>query len=159
MSRLTKRRRLFSLRLLVFSFGYKYRLFKSVYNVSEFFKSACDTLFRSRSIHFKDNLGEKSKRTCSGRTLMNALRHASLARFFISYHFCSHTSQATTYLTHIHNSFHKVSQAASNVDRRTAYLSHTKDYGIKPLRYLFRFLLHSLSPYGYGDRQKRCVTF
>ena len=36
-------------------------------------------------------------------------------RFFISYHFCLHTSQATTYPTHIHNSFHKVSQAASNV--------------------------------------------
>ena len=157
LSRLTKRRRQFSLRLLVFSFGYKYRLFKFVYNVSEFFKSACDTLFRS--LHFKDNLGEKGKPTCSGCALANALRRASRARLFISYHFCLHTSQATTYPTNIHNSFHKISQAASNVGRRTNYLSHTKDYGIKPLRYLFRFLLHSLSPFGYGDRQKCCVTF
>ena len=72
----------------------------------------------------------------------------------------SHTSQATIAYTHtLHNSFYKVSQAASNVGQRTVRPTHAKDYGIKPLRYLFRFLLHSLSPYGYGYRQKCCVTF
>lgn len=148
MSRLTKRRRQFSLRLLVFSFGYKYRLFKSVYNVSEFFKSAYDTLFRSRSVHFKDNLGEKNKRTCSGRTLAkyNGVLHRHVF-LFVPFRFTNFTGYHRP--QHIHNSFHKVSQAASNVSWRTILPAHTKDYGIKPLRYLFRFLLHLLRPYGY----------
>jgi hypothetical protein len=42
-------------------------------------------------------------------------------------------------LTHIHNSFHKVSQAASNVGWRTNPPTHTKDYGIKSLALFIPF--------------------
>lgn len=61
---------------------------------------ACDTLFRSRAVHFKDNLGTKSKRICGSDTLaMNVQKlrynvYGVLHRHavFIIYRFRSHTS-------------------------------------------------------------------
>ena len=135
LSRLAKRRRQFSLRLLVFSFGYKYRLFNLF------------IMFRNFSnppvILFSVPVPSTSK-------TISAKKQAYMQWPYP----CKHITACFTgyHLPHIHNSFHKVSRAASNVGRRTAYLSHTKDYGIKPLLYLFRFLLHLLSPYGYDDR-------
>jgi hypothetical protein len=41
--------------------------------------------------------------------------------------------------THIHNGFHKVSHAASNVGWRTNLPTHTKDYGIKSLALFIPF--------------------
>jgi hypothetical protein len=44
--------------------------------------------------------------------------------------------------------FHKVSQRAETLATAQGP-AHAKDYAIKPLRYLLRFLLRSFSPYGW----------
>ena len=44
--------------------------------------------------------------------------------------------------------YHKVSQRAETLATAQGP-AHAKDYAIKPLRYLLRFLLRSFSPYGW----------
>jgi hypothetical protein len=44
--------------------------------------------------------------------------------------------------------FRKVSQRAETLATAQGP-AHVKDYAIKPLRYLLRFLLRSFSPYGW----------
>jgi hypothetical protein len=46
------------------------------------------------------------------------------------------------------NLFHKVSQRSETLAPAQGP-AHAKDYAIKPLRYLLRFLLRSFSPYGW----------
>ncbi len=44
--------------------------------------------------------------------------------------------------------YHKVSHRSETLATAQG-LAHAKDYAIKPLRYLLRFLLRSFSPYGW----------